>query len=250
LFASGVWIVLTGIKDGADEKPVYAPVVGEFGMKSRGEEVSLAHEDREVFAPGEHFYPRTNLRKAGRADEYHFQRAARKPGGLGEDGGVDLAPVGVAFDDRIKQTERTLGRVQNFTGEEDSPGAGAKHGSGCRELFERLEESAALKELEHGGGFAPREDESVKAFELFGVADFGGIGACFDERFSMSGVVALDGEDTDARPPRFSLQSRFLCVHYQPRVCSSCDSSRAAAARPFIVPVTCSLTSARILGSL
>ena len=37
---------------------------------------------------------------------------------------------------------------------------------------------------------------------------------------------------------------------YQPRVCRSCDSSRAAAARPFMVPVTCSLTSARILGSL
>jgi len=36
---------------------------------------------------------------------------------------------------------------------------------------------------------------------------------------------------------------------YQPRVCRSCDSSRAAAARPFIVPVTCSLTSARTFGS-
>lgn len=37
---------------------------------------------------------------------------------------------------------------------------------------------------------------------------------------------------------------------YQPRVWRSSDSSRAAAARPFIVPVTCSLASATILGSL
>ena len=36
---------------------------------------------------------------------------------------------------------------------------------------------------------------------------------------------------------------------YQPRVCKSCDSSRAAMASPFIVPVTSSLVSARILGS-
>ena len=63
-----------------------------------------------------------------------------------------------------------------------------------------------------------------------------------------------------SRPKRIRARSRdvvriWFCSSrargsYQPRVCSSCDSSMAAAARPFMVPVTCSLTSARILGSL
>jgi len=37
---------------------------------------------------------------------------------------------------------------------------------------------------------------------------------------------------------------------HQPRVCRSWDSSMLAAAKPFMVPVTCSETSARSLGSL
>src|SRR5579875_1506258 len=41
-----------------------------------------------------------------------------------------------------------------------------------------------------------------------------------------------------------------LCQVHQPRVCMRWDSSIAAAAKPFMVPVTASEASATILGSL
>src|SRR5260370_34862560 len=52
----------------------------------------------------------------------------------------------------------------------------------------------------------------------------------------------------DAKTKTIGGSARIDC--YQPRVCMSWDSSMAAAARPFMVPVTDSQASATILGWL
>jgi len=243
---------LTGANHRFNEKFVHAPVIGEFRMKGGGQQIPLTHQHRKSFAAGENLKPSTDVRKAGSTYEHHFKRAAGKRGGFNEDGGIDLPSIGVAFDDRIKQPERALRRVQNFFGEQDGARAGAKHRPDICEFFERLEQSASLEEFQHRRRLAARKNESIQRLavqaKVLRIFHQGRNGPRFGERLSMSAVIALYGDDTNVGTP--CLQSRFLCVHYHPRVCSSCDSSMAAAASPFIVPVTCALTSARILGSL
>ena len=64
------------------------------------------------------------------ADEDHLQRAAGEGGLRGEDGGVDLAAVGVALDGDVECAERALRRVFDC-GEQDGSGAGAEGGRGA-----------------------------------------------------------------------------------------------------------------------
>src|SRR6516225_2161966 len=105
-----------------------------------------------------------------------------------------------------------------------------------------------VEKLEHRGRFAAGKDQSVQRRQFIGLSHFNWGSASFNDRCGMSCIISLNGEYADQQR-RFLDQPAFSCA-YQPRVCSSCDSSMAAAARPFMVPVTCSLTSARILGSL
>ena len=160
--------------------------------------VSLAHQGGEAFALGEDLDGGTGVGDAGGADEDHLERAAGQGGLGGEDGGVDLAAVGVAFDNGVEEAEGTLGRVEDFASEQDGSGAGAEDGFGRAELLQGVEEAGLLKEFEHGGGFAAGKDEAVEAGQLLGLADLDRVGAGFGQGFSVGGVVALDGEDADA----------------------------------------------------
>ena len=89
---------LDEVFDKVQEELVDAEIVAEFGVEGRGQNVALADEDGEVFAGGEDFDLGTCARDAGCADEDHLELRAGERGGLGEDGGVDLAAVGVALD--------------------------------------------------------------------------------------------------------------------------------------------------------
>src|SRR5260370_41171972 len=60
----------------------------------------------------------------------------------------------------------------------------------------------------------------------------------------------LDAKAGCKMPKQRRIGDSALIACYQPRVCISWDSSIAAAARPFMVPVTDSQASAAIFGSL
>jgi hypothetical protein len=190
-----VWIDASGE---FDKQLVHTAVGRKLRMKGRGHGVSLADQSGMAFAKGEGFDTGTDLDDPGSADEDHFERAAGE-GGFGNfDAGVDLTAVGVAFDYGVEETETALGGVADFPGKENGSGAGAEDGLLGAEFAEGLEEVALFKEFEHGGGFAAGEDEGVDGGELFGVADFGGLGAGLGKGEGVGGVVALDGEDADA----------------------------------------------------
>src|ERR1035441_7905022 len=90
-----------------------------------------ADQGGEAVAGGEGFDAGAGGADARRADEDHLQRAAGQGGGSGEDGGVDLTAVGVAFDRDVEGGEGALRRVFNVGGEQDGAGAGAEGGGGA-----------------------------------------------------------------------------------------------------------------------
>ena len=108
---------------------------------------------------------------AGGADEDHLERAAGEFGFGVQDGGVDLAAVGVALDGDVEGSEGLLGRVGDVLCEQDDSGAGPEGRGLVNEVFENVEEAALLEELEHGGGLAAGHDEAVDSFEVGGEAN-------------------------------------------------------------------------------
>ena len=132
-------------------------------------------------------------------------------GGCGEDGGVDLAAVGVAFDGDVEGGEGGLCGVFDVVGEEDGSGAGAEGGGGLDEGLEDVEEAVAVEELEHGGGLAAGHDEAVEVGEFGWSADEPGGGAEGGEGFGVGFVRALQGEDADGE--RCVPRGHGLLVH-------------------------------------
>ena len=125
--------------------------------------MAFADQDREAVAGGEGFYLWAGAGDAGGSDEDHFEWAAGEFGRGGEDGGVDLAAVGVAFDGNVERAERLLRGVLYVFCEKDRSGAGAEGRDVADEGGEGVEEVVALEEFEHGGGFAAGDDEAVDA---------------------------------------------------------------------------------------
>src|SRR5580704_15890506 len=166
-------------------------------MEGGGKEVAFANEDGEAVAGGEGFDVWASLGDAGGADEDHLERVAGEFGGGGEDGGVDLAAVGVALDGDVEGGERFLRGILYVLGEKDRTCAGAEGGGGFDEGLERVEEAATLEEFEEGGGLAAGDDEAVEVGEL----GWGANELCSDaksgERFSVGFECALKGEDAD-----------------------------------------------------
>jgi len=183
------------------EELVNAGVVAELGMKSGGEDVTLTDEHGVCFARGEGFDGCAGAGDAGGADEDHLEGAAGESGVGVEDGGVDLAAVCVSLDGDVEGAEGFLGGVLDVCGEEDGTSARAEGGGGLDEGLEGIEEVVALKEFEHGGGFAAGHDEAVHkcgtvgTFKVGWEADELGYGSEGAERFGVGFVGALEGED-------------------------------------------------------
>ena len=85
-------------------------------MKGGGEDLALADQGREAVAAGEDFNAWTGGDDARGADEDHFQRSTREGGFLGDDGGVDLAAVGVPLDGCVQKAQRALRRIEDLPG--------------------------------------------------------------------------------------------------------------------------------------
>ncbi len=166
-------------------------------MEGGGEEVAFADENREVVAAGEGFDFRADAGDSWGADEDHLEWTACEFCGCGEDGGVDLAAVGVAFDGDVEGSEGGLRGVFYLLCEEDSAGAGAEGWSRFDEGLECVEKTSAFQEFEEGGGLAAGDDEAIEVGELGWCADEPGGHAESGERFGMSLECALQGEDAD-----------------------------------------------------
>ena len=81
--------------------------------------MALANEYGRSLALGESFYCGADGADAGSADEDHLERAAGQAGGGGEDGGIVLAPVGVALDGDVEGGEGVLVGVFDVGGQQD-----------------------------------------------------------------------------------------------------------------------------------
>ena len=128
-------------------------------MERRRHQFSLTDEHGKCIAAGQYFNFRTCFDDARSTNENHLQRFAGKGRGRDENGGVDLAPVGVAFDDDVECSEAALGGVADVAGKQDGSGAGAEGGFGVGEGCERVKEVAAgrvrtFKKFKDRGGFA------------------------------------------------------------------------------------------------
>ncbi len=174
-----------------------AEVGGQLGVEGGGEDVVLADEDGRAFALGEGLDCGAGAGDPRGADEDHLDGLVAERGLSLEDGGVDLASVGVALDGNVEGGERRLCRVENFRGEEDDSGAGAEGGFGADEGVEGGEEAVALEVLEEGGGFAAGKDDAVEVFEFGWIADEDGSCAGSSEGFGVGFEGALQGENAD-----------------------------------------------------
>ena len=70
--------------DSSDEQFMDAPVRGKFRVKCGRQQISLAHQDGEAFAPREYFDIMARLGKSRRPDKNHFERASGQGSRLGK----------------------------------------------------------------------------------------------------------------------------------------------------------------------
>jgi hypothetical protein len=124
--------------DEVQEELMDSRIGGEFRMEGGGEQMARADEDWKFVAAGKSLYTGAGTGDAGSSDEDHLQRPAWEGGLRGEDGGIDLAAVGIAFDGDVEGCEGLLGGVQDFGGEQDGPGAGAEGWGGGDKVFKDL----------------------------------------------------------------------------------------------------------------
>ena len=181
--------------------------------------MAFANKYGVVVAGGEGLDGGAGCGDARGADEDHLERAAGEFGFGLDDGGVDLASVGVTFDGDVEGGEGLLRGVGNVLRKQYDSGAGSEGGGLVNEVLEEVEEAALLEELEHGGGLAAGHDEAVQSFEIGGQSNQLRRGAQLCNGLRVSVVGSLQGKDPDGEfllgwcgaaghtPPRFFVQN-------------------------------------------
>jgi len=147
-----------------------ATVSAQFGMKRGSHYVYLANQGRQAIATGQNIDSRSHLKNPRGSDENHLQRAARQRGFATEDARVDLAPEGIALDNRIEYAEASLGRIADLARKQDGSRAGAKDRALPAEPLQVVKEATPFEKLEHGCGLAAGEDQSVETLKLVRLA--------------------------------------------------------------------------------
>lgn len=175
-----------------------ASVWGKLGMKGRGHDVALADQGRVPLAEGESLDLWPDLHNTRRANKNHLQRSAGERSFARFNTGIDLAAIGIALDDCVEHSQAALRRIADLAGQQDTAGAGSEDRFPCAELAQGLEEMPLIEELEHGCGFAARQDKGVDSAQLFGIANLAGLGSCLGEGEGMGSIIALDSENTNA----------------------------------------------------
>src|ERR1051326_1500074 len=201
-------------------------------MERRRDDVALPHGHHVFALLRQHFYAVADRDDLRRADEHHLHRRPLERAAANR--ALELAAVAVAADADVERAERRPRVVLDLAGEQDCAGARAEDRALRGEAAQRVE-AAVAEELEHRRRLAAGDHQRVRAVELARVAHEECLGAELGEAAAMRVEVALRREDAD--------------VHH-PRACSISCGAMAATASPFIVPVTCSLTSSSTLGSL
>src|ERR1035438_8149528 len=93
--------------------------------------------------------------------------------------------------------------------QQDGSCASAKDWVKRAELFQRIKKAVFFKKLEHRGGFAAGQDETVEAGKLFELAhlDREGPGIC--QSLCVSCIVTLNGQYANAQGQTILGQSRL-----------------------------------------
>ena len=110
-------------------------VEGKFGVKSCRHNFSVADEGGKAIAAGEHIDGRSNFDDARCAYEDHLERPAGEGCFGGDNCGIDLAAVGVAFRHGIEDAQASLRGVAHLTSQKNCTGAGAEDGAIEAELL-------------------------------------------------------------------------------------------------------------------
>ncbi len=115
------------------------------------------------------FDSRTDLYNAGSTNEDHLKRAAGQRSLGKQDGGIDLASVGIAFNHRIEDSQAALCRVANLACKQNCPGAGSEDRVGNAKVSQGIKKLMPLKELEHRSGFSTGQNEPIEIGQLCAV---------------------------------------------------------------------------------
>jgi hypothetical protein len=210
------------------------PIVwGEFGVEAGGENAFALDQNRIPVDPGQNSHPITDPADPGRADEHSPECCIPVPGKVRLER-LALATIGVASHVDIDQSQGTLLRPADLSGQEDEPGAGTEQTpASLVETGHRLTHPGSFHELEHGGAFATGNDEPAQAGQFVLVSNFPDLAPQTGQARSMQVEVALQGQNTDSA--RGSLR-------YHPRVCSSSPSGTEDTLMPTIASPRFSLT--------
>ena len=181
-----------------------AGVFGEFGVEGCRHRSSLPDRDWQIiFAFGcNDLDARTNVGNLGGADEDHFERSDSEFAFA--DGAIELASVGVAADADVDGAEAGLLGVFDFGRQQDCAGAGAEGGLQAHELLQ-LFEAFLPQQFQERSGLASGDDEAVDFVELLGLFYEHNFGAQLFEPAAVGVEIALQGQDTDGNPRRWSL---------------------------------------------
>lgn len=186
-----------------DEVAMNAAVRGELGVKRGCHSVSLLDENREAVSFGENLDFGADGGDAGSANEDALKRRlfgrGRNRNIERQNGGVALIAVGIALDCDVQDAEAALRGMGDLPGEEDGSGTGAEYGLAPGKVRECVEKVVAVKEPEHRGGFAAGQNQPVQFGKPLGCFHQRRRGAGFFECGCVAFVVALQGEDADAR---------------------------------------------------
>src|ERR1700682_132989 len=106
-------------------------------MERRGQRLALPDKHGGAAFRRDHFHALAYAFNLRGADEYHFDRIAKKSAFA--DGAVDLASVSVAADGDIERTQASLLRILDVCGQQDASRARTKGRLRAHELFQLRE---------------------------------------------------------------------------------------------------------------
>ncbi len=176
-----------------------APVRGQLRMKGGSHNASLADENREAVAPRQNFHLRPGLQNPRGADKDHLQRLSAQLRGPNKNGGINLPPISIALHNRIQQPKAHLRRMPHLARQQNDSRAGSKDRPLRCKVFERIQKTAALQKLQHRCRFTARKNKTIDTVDFFRLANLKSLRAGFLQRQGVSGKIALNGKNTNAR---------------------------------------------------
>jgi len=143
-------------------------------MKGSSHDRALPHQHRRTIALGQYLNARAGGDDARSANENHLQRSAGQRGLRGQDGGVDLAAVGIALDDCIQHSQGALRWIENLARQQNRSGAGAEDRLAAAVLLQSLKKKVFFQKPENRGRFAAWQNQPIQPDELFRLAPMRG----------------------------------------------------------------------------